>query len=85
MPTVRGRAPVDAPFWQQAGRERERDCCGHRGRRPFGPDTPKRASSKIAPGDFVEPNSTMFEGSNPSLLRAWTWGGPTPGSGVVPP
>src|SRR5437762_13252614 len=33
----------------------EWDCWDHPGPRPFGPDAPKRASSKIAPGNFVEP------------------------------
>jgi hypothetical protein len=31
------------------------DCWDHPGPRPFGPDAPERASSKIVPDDFVEP------------------------------
>jgi len=41
---------------------REWDCCGRPGPRPFGPDAPGRASSKIAPGNFVEPACLSVRG-----------------------
>ena len=44
------------PFFIWRG---EWDCWDHPGPRPFGPDTPKRASSKIVPDDFVEPSGIV--------------------------
>jgi hypothetical protein len=56
----------------------EWDCWDRHGPRPFGPDAPERASSKIAPGNFVEPARLMFVGSNPTHQEG---GGRTPEPG----